>query len=239
MIRWLPAVLLLALGGAPHAGAQPAKSLFESVRPDVSIVVREHPTSAEIVRVTALDADYPPELLQRQAAQIGQNTGSPARGVHLESELLDPANERLRFLSVSFATDHLIERSAGILRLEPIVRAFADANSPRPVKGLSIIFDAEVPNEKIVRTYSSDTVAVEGRATQNPPGIEYRVLLKSQDPAQIRIPENAKEPAEISPTPRTNRPSTTVLIALGALAAIAAGALVYLALLRTPGEGKK
>lgn len=232
-------MLLLACLGVGHAGAQESKSLFEQVRPEISIVVREHPTSAEMVRVTALASDYPPELLQRQAARIGEYAGSPARGIHLESQLLDPANERLRFLTASFATDHLIDRAMGVLRLEPIVKAFADPDSGRPVTGISIMFDGEAASEKIVRTFSSPAVVVEGRVTQSPPGIEYRVRLLTQDPSLIQIPENAKEAAAISPKSRTKGPSAPVLIALGALAAIAAGALVYLALLRTPGEGKK
>lgn len=231
-------MLLLSALAASRAGAQVSKSLFDEVKPQVSIVVREHATSAEIVRITALAPDYPPERLQRQAERIGEGTGSPSRGVHLESQLLDPANERLRFVTATFATDHLIDRATGTLRLEPIVRAFAEAGSANAITGLSIMFDAEIPTEKVVRTFSSPAVEVEGRFTQNPPGIEYRVRLLTQDPSQIQIPESALEAPPISPEPRTNRPSTPVMIALGALAAIAAGVLVYLALLRTPGGGK-
>ena len=70
------AALAVSQGNAPA-------SLFDSVRPQVSVVVREHSTTADLVEITVLDPNYAPELLRAQAEAIGIATGSPIRGLHL------------------------------------------------------------------------------------------------------------------------------------------------------------
>jgi len=216
----------------------PQPSLFDTLRPGVTVVVKEHATSADLVEITVLDADYPPELLKEQARKIGDAVGSASRGVQVWSKPLDDTNARLSFLKATFATDHLIDRAQGVLRLAPIIRAFAGVAEPYTITGISVMFDGEAPSSQIVRTFASEALVVEGRATSTPPGIEYRVLLLSQNPEALDVPERV-DSTPISPAARTNGSSRTVLIALCALAALAAGALVYLALMRNPTRGPK
>lgn len=216
---------------ASSQGNAPA-SLFDSVRPQVSVVVREHATTADLVEITVLDPNYAPELLRAQAEAIGIATGSPIRGLHLlRQEMGTGAGGG--FLKATFATDHLIDRAARVLRLQPIVAAFVGGPSATPVTGLSVMFDGEVPNETTVRRYAGAGVALEGRTSASPVGLEYRVHITATDPAAVVIPERVDAP-ENKKEERTKGPSNTVLIALGALAAMAAGALVYLALLKIP-----
>ncbi len=231
MKRWLSGILLVvaALGGAQGPGVQ---SLFDSVRPQISVVVREHPTTADLVEITAVDANYPPELLRAQAEAIGAGTGSPVRGLHMVRQEMGTGTGG-GFLKATFATDHLIDRAAGVLRLQPIVRAFVGGRSTGIVTGLSIMFDGEVPNVDTLRIFPGKGVTLEGRTTGSPAGLEYRVHITATDPSEVVIPERLQHTAD-KKEERTKGPSNTVLIALGALAAVAAGALVYLALLRSP-----
>lgn len=231
MTRWLTVGVL---GGAAWAAAQggaPA-SLFDSVRPQVSVVVREHATTADLVEITVLDTDYPPELLKAQAEAIGNATGSPVRGLRLVRQEMGTGSGG-GFLKATFATDRLIDRAAGILRLQPIVAAFVGGPSATTVTGMSVMFDGEVPNPSTVRRYGGTGIALEGRTSAAPVGLEYRVHITATDPAAVVIPERV-DPDNKNKEERTKGPSNSVLIALGALAAMAAGALVYLALLKTP-----
>lgn len=227
---------LVALLAASTAIAQDG-NLFSSVRPDIIVVVSEHPTTAEIVQVTALGKGYPPELLKAQLTQLGLNLGASVRGIKMERPNLGTKTP-VSFLRAEFATDGLIDRSKGIVRLGPLVKAFAGAPEPYTVHGMKIAFEGERTTKKMLRDFPlAGVVEVQGRASVTPPGIEYQVKLISQEPALIEIPDEYAPPANQKPASiPSSSPSPIMLVGLFLLAGVALGALVYLALLKAGGN---
>lgn len=206
----------------------------QSLAPQVSVVVRKHPTGADMVEITPVKADYPVELLRRQAEAIGVNTGVPSRGVSLTRVDYGGGKPELKFLKAKFATNNLIDRESGSLRLEPIVRAFTGAPEPFTVSVIDIHFADEIPDAKQIKKLKNESVAVVGNQQilsghkGVPTGVEYRVMLLTQDPAKISIPVHAPDlPTKTANDQTPGKRSPVLLMALIALASISAGALVY------------
>lgn len=208
-------------------------------RPDVSIVVREHKLLADEVVVTMLSAEYPPDLLKRQIAAMGVQLNSEPRGVSVGRVRMSPNNPKTDFVRASFAVDGLIDKDKGILNVEAIARAFAGAPEPHTIENLLIVFDGEQPSAKTVKKHASDSVEAEAVAVSAPASVEYRVRLLSQDPTKISFPQFAPEPSyPVKPSPKESGRSPLFYVAI-ALAAVAAGGLVYLALLRGGGPARR
>ncbi|HRK20826.1 MAG TPA: hypothetical protein PLX06_03415 [Fimbriimonadaceae bacterium] len=208
-------------------------------RPDVSVVVKEHKMTADEVVITVLDPKYPPELLQKQILTLGAELKSEPRGLSVGKVRLDPNNARLDFVRGVFAVDGLIDRANGTLNLQPILRAFAAAPEPFTVENLMIVFDGEKPSAKTVKRHVTEAVEATATAVSAPPSVEYRVKLLSQDPAKLEFPLTAPEPSySPKPSPKATGRSPLFYGAI-ALAALAAGALVYLALLRSGGSSRR
>lgn len=229
----------IALGILLSCAAGAQSSLFSTVRPDVIVIVREHETTAEMVQVTVLKEGYPPNLLKGQIDRLASYLGATARGIQISSPNLG-TKQKVSFLRADFATNGLIDRELGLVRLGPIVRAFAGAPDPYTVTGLKIAFENERTTKKMHRKLPiPEVLDLEGRASTTPPGIEYQVKLITQDPEKIDIPDEYKAPAN---QPASSEPSSTpnraLLVGLFVLAGVALGALVYLALLRTGGARK-
>jgi hypothetical protein len=225
-------LLMWLLAGAQGEGG----NLFSTVRPDVIVIVTEHPTGAEIVRISVLSGKYSPELLRSQIEEIAQYLGSTARGIRMSKPDLGTVADT-SFLQADFATDGLIDRAKGIVRLEPIAKAFAGAPEPYTVRGIKVAFEGERTNKKMLRSYPlKDVLEVQGRASTQPAGIEYQIKLISQDKAQIHIPEEYQNPANQQAAKGTSTSGNQgLLIGLFAVAGVALGALVYLLLLRSGG----
>ncbi len=217
---------LLAL---PQPAADP-----ELVAPQVTVAVRKHSMGADLVSVAMVSADYPPELLRAQCERVGQATGSPVRGLEVR---LEGPREGLRIVRASFATDGLIDRLEGELRLEPLVRAFLGAPAPHTVTSFLVLFPGEQPVEgKTLQDYRSDVVSLKARAVASPPGIECRIVVGTQDPALLTIPSRFV-PDEGTRVERGTPPGPNpVLVGLLVLAGLAAGALVYSLLVRSSGR---
>lgn len=209
-------------------------SLFETVKPDVIVLVRQHKnTGADLVQITLVKAGYPKELLKQQIESLGRELGVAPRGVGIVSRTIGGTRKE-SFLSANFAVDGLIERDLNILRMQPILRAFAGAPEPNAIRGLNIVFDGETPSKRTLEAYEVPNVLrAEARFMPVPRGIEYRVELLSQDPAAITFPEKFDTPNEKPPkntsVPRDNR---VLIVVLFVVAGLALGALVYFAMLR-------
>lgn len=236
-----PICRVLCLGAAAvfavPAAAQDAsyESLFSTVRPDVMVRISEHPSGAENVEITTLAAGYPQDLLRQQCEAVGTYVGTPVRGLMVAVSLVDPQNESLNFVKARFATNGLIDREEGVLRVEPILKAFAGAPAPYTVTGLAVVFDGERPSEHTVRTMNlPGKVQGEGRFSVEPVGVEYRIRIVSQNPDDLRFPERAgSEATRPSPAkPRGDAPLGTAFWVAFGVAGAAIVALVYLALLR-------
>ncbi|MCK6632920.1 MAG: hypothetical protein L6Q31_11200 [Fimbriimonadaceae bacterium] len=233
LMRIVALPLVGALVGISAAQGGSPSGPFATTGPDVSVVITEHATGADIVEITATRAEYPAALLSQQISALGKYLNSEPRVLRVFEQSLDPENQRLSFLKATFAVDGLIDRRLGVLRLEPLARAFAGAASPNTVQGLSVIFDGELPTASTIQSFESTAVSIAGRVTRDPTGIEYRIRLKTQKADEIRIPESANEQTEPqAPSSSTGGPPAYAWVFLG-LAGIAAGALVYFALLRS------
>lgn len=209
------------------------ESLFSTVRPEVMVLVREHDTGAEEVEVTVLAADYPEELLLEQCVKVGQYVGMEVRGLGASKESIDPANSKLTFLRANFATNGLIDSRERIVRLQPIARAFAGAPKPFTLTGLSVAFENETPASTMLKKFILEgKVEVEGRVSEAPAGIEYRIKLISQNPDEIEIPETEPIEPESARIEQRPRELGTVFWIVFSVAGVAIVALVYLALLK-------
>lgn len=230
MKQWLWALCLAVVAVArAQTPEQKIEAALNSVPSQAVITVRKHPMGADMVEITMLDAKYPQDLLRGQIERIGQYTGAGARGVKVGKTA--SAKPEQGFVKASFATNNLIETETGKFRLEPFARAFAGAPKPFTITAFIVSFDEQRPTEKSVKTYQSDAVALSGRAIPPPfGGLEYRVVLFTQNPDAIAIPDEHKPPVKavkkpVSPPTKSNQ--STLTIVLIAVAAIAAGALVY------------
>jgi len=209
-------------------------TLFDTVRPDVIITIKKHPLGADLVEVSMPQENYPADLLRSQIAALGKSLGVEPRGVKLEANQVATGAQNLTFLKASFGIDGLIDRANGKVALQPIVRAFAGEHGPYTIKGYEIILDGENADPRNVRKFNSPAVDVEGIHIESPPGVEYRVLLKTTEPDKIFIPSWSGEQRPQPTQPHSNGTLDWTLYALLIVGAIAIGALVYSVLLRQP-----
>ncbi|MCU0315779.1 MAG: hypothetical protein MUC92_04220 [Fimbriimonadaceae bacterium] len=213
--------------------AEPAEENPLKVPPDVAIVVTKMPIGADQVKITTRNPNYPLELLSAQINELGRLLGSTPRGVYVFPTVPDN-NEKLRMVRGEFAVDGLIDRQAGTLRLQEVVRAFAGAPQGLEVRAMHVIFENEVVQPGMLQSLLEGTVRLLGSASQSPPGIEYRILLLTQDPEKIVIPAkvSSTQPSPTtSPEQSRNIHPLAIPIALGGC--VVAGALVYFGF-RTP-----
>lgn len=230
----LAVVCTLVLAVAHAQDASLPDSLFSTVRSDVAIIVREHDTGAENVEVTVLAPNYPSDLLRGQCEAVGTYTGTAVRGLVVLPRMLEEGNPNFRFLVAQFATNGLIDRTTGVLRVEPLLKAFAGAAAPFTTVGLSIAFENEEPNSQTIRKFRlPDILEAEGRYSLEPKGTEYRIRLLTQDPAKIRFPEKQEPlPVDTAPKPAAQAGFGVAFWVAFVVAGLAIVLLVYLALLR-------
>jgi len=206
-------------------------SLFDTAKPDVMIIVREHSTGADLVQITMVKPNYPKELLQEQILKMGKELVIAPRGVQITTPNL---GSKSTFLRAEFGIDGILEPQLPAIRLAPVIKAFAGAPDPHQISVINIVFDSITPTTSTVLTYTKDGVLrAEGRYHPYPKGIEYQIELLDQDPAKISFPEKIEKsnekPPETTSEPRDNR---VLLITFFSIAGLALGALVYFAMLR-------
>lgn len=241
MVRaaWLGLVLAVTGTAALGQTAPPDPTL---TKPEATIVIREHPTGAELVEVTMLAPDYPLDVLRQIAEQVGALAGSPSRGVYVHVVELVQGQ---KFAKASFATNYLIDLDSGALWLEPVVRAFAGAPEPYRLRCLAVTFVGQAATASTLKSYRTPQVALEARflpaaaSGTMPPAIEYRVAINTHNPAEISIPKTYEpaQPPETSPTKKGA--VSPIAIAFIGISMVAVGALVYWLVLRLsePGRG--
>ncbi len=189
---------------------------------------------ADLVTISVLDPDYPPELLKAQSEAVGVNTGSGSRGVHVFQLGVEPKDWKS-----TFAVDGLIDRTKGLLHLQPIARALAGAPAPHTVRQFQVDFDFEPPKP----TYPGDFIspAVQVRRSTVAPSLTYDITLVDQDASHIVIPDSNVLPKPTVVVQRTPVHTDWVTFAAFGLGALAVGALVYslLLVLLRPGTKKR
>lgn len=212
-------------------------SLFP--KPQVIINVREHQFSPDMVTITLLATGYPQELLQNQLEALGSYTGSPPRGLNVYRETI-PAKEPISFLKATFATDNIIDRVAGRLHIDRVIKPFLGAPEPHTLSSFLVTFEGEIPSSRTLRLFSTDKVLVSGTASVMPRGVEYKVLAKTQNPEELTIPTEGKAPEQPKAKPEQNLAPAMPLGALLLLvtSSLILGALVYFLSVRSAGKRK-
>ncbi len=230
---------VLALGGIPASGGSQGSAGFAEVKPDVVIRVKKAPTGADYVHVQVVPADYPKDLLAEQCQKVGQYLGSGIRGLRVwySSAGTLPSGAEVRVLRADFAVDFVINQETGVLRLVPFARAFAGAPEPHTVRCLAIAFEGVTPREGVtVREVENSSVRLWGSYDRQMNVVEYRIILKVQDPAGVDFPETvASARTNRAENPSTQRKDWRWLVWTFA-GAVLAGILVYLVL--RPYRGK-
>lgn len=202
-------------------------------RPDAVLVISEHATGADNVSITMRSATYPRDLFERQLQTLGTLVGVPPRGVVIGEAEARPGDKASRTLRAMFAIDGIIDRGTGKLNIEPILKAFAGAPAPDTVEGLFIIFEGERVSPQTVRQFGKDGVVVgQAKGSVAPPGIEYSIQLLTQNPDKLEWPAALEQKPVKKVTEKPATSNQTAVYLLFILAAVAGGALVYLALLR-------
>lgn len=202
------------------------RALAAQETPQASVLVREDKFGAELVEITMLRLNYPQDALRAIGERIGTETGTPSRGLFVYTAGYYGQNPKFQFLKCSFATVGLIDAEAGLLRLQPIVRAFAGAKGDARVEALTVSFVGERPRPHTLQTFASKAVEVKGSVLPDPAAIEYQVRILDQRPEAIEIPDRytPAPPAARKPAPRPVGAAEIAIVGVGSLAA---GALVY------------
>lgn len=223
----------LILGSAASAQAPPSQASPKAW--DVIVTVRKDGVGADLVSFGARAAGYPPDLLRRQIVNLGERLGrGGARGVSVVRETSRPGDPSATVVRGACGVDGLIDRTNGSLALAPIAQAFAGAPAPYTVRQMLVSFDGEVPGARTIARHTTgqgSDLAFQGRLVGS--SIEYDVELRSQDPARLVVNE-AQAAAQASAPAAAKPPASrfdALTVALFAVAAVAAGALVYCLLL--------
>ncbi|RYG28950.1 hypothetical protein EON81_27615, partial [bacterium] len=170
------ACLTLATLATAQSSADPSTtrpvSLFQTVRPQASIVVTKHSLGADLVEVTLVRGDYPLADLKAACERVGELTGYPPRGLNVTTT--NPSSPNA-FPKATFATNGLIVDEDPQLRLAPLIRAFGFARTP--LRSLAIIYGDYTPNAKTVRRYADETGTLRLEAQRLPGGVEYRTVI--------------------------------------------------------------
>jgi hypothetical protein len=216
------------------------KSVFQVSRPDVIVSVTKHPVGADMFEISAVTPNYPDVLMRRQIEKMCEILGVPARGLIVQTVRVG-GESKITSTRATFATNGVIDREHGILRIAPIVQGFAGAPAPYTVHGMTIMFNGEQPSPNVLRSYSTADIRLQAIANVNPPVVEYRIQLLSQDPHELDVPDST--PAEqngtpISSTVQQNGVDWSLWIALFA-AAVAASVLAYFMLIRSSAKPRR
>src|SRR5690349_17446165 len=99
----------------------PSDSSFPAVRPDVVIYVKGHWTGNNLVEITMVDANYPPETLKKQVADLCERLGHPASGLAVTPYTMGES-AKLKFLQATFGTAGLTD-DEGNANLTPLIQA--------------------------------------------------------------------------------------------------------------------
>lgn len=225
---------LLCFAFASAQEPKVAESLFTTVRPDITVVVKPHLTGANMVEITMLNPNYPPELLNERILQLGRNLGAETRGVVTGKYPLSGNDPKMVFVKGMFSINGLMDSNSNTMRIEPFLKAFVGDPEPLQIKGFSLLFEGIRPNERTVKSFKIESVLnAEARILNSPkPAIEYRIEVIAKKPDQIEFPDRLPEPkpAQI-PSHSDDGFPIVGWVGIGA-AALGAGALVYLSLLK-------
>lgn len=213
------------------------QTLFDTVRPDVTVVVKKHPLGADIVDISYAAVKYPPDQIRRHVARLAEELHSQVNGLRLVDRRVGAQTGEMSFMKANFGVVGIIDREHGSVNLQAVVRAFAGDAGPYTIRGIAVVLDGELPTSQTLRQFpttfsADDPIQLQGIRIDSPPSIEYRILLNAREPDKVVIPSSVNEvPVVQKPIPPPSR-GDPLLYALVVVAALAAGVLVYALLLR-------
>jgi hypothetical protein len=230
-VRAITLVLLLVsfvrMAGAQVPGVQPEDSLFNTSRPDLLIVIREHPGGADVIEVKAVSKAITAPELEASILELGKQIGVPPRAVRIYTNKLD-TNVKQSYIEASFGIDGVVEPDK--IRLNALAQSFM---GPK-VRALGIVIENRGVTSETVASYQSTNIEATGQYLPGSIGLEYRIRAIAADPDKFDIPDSRSEAARVQkPKSERNAGFDPSLIALIAVAAVALGALVYSLLLRS------
>lgn len=227
--------LIVALAQSAVQPAQP--DLFKTVKPEATIRVHRHSLGADLVEITLLDPNYPPEVLRSQVQRLGTYLKSEPTALNVQYVDLGVSPES-RYLRATFGIDGLSDPAKGIYRLGALAKAMAGGPAGHQIHGIMVIFEGQKPLATTLQSYGlapGSPVSVMGMYQPGPIGLEYRIALNTQDPSKIDIPESMTAASANATVLSPSRPEQSVpwlLYGSAVLFALAVGALVYSVTLR-------
>lgn len=229
VIRLLGLIILAIVSFCTSWAQIPKVSGPDSVAPQIVINVRKHAMGADMVEITAGNSKYPPELLRSQCLRLGEYLNSEPRGLAVYTSGTDP---KFKFLKAGFAVDGILNRETGTIDLNSVAQAFCGVPAPFTTKSLLITLEGEKPvDRQTLRDFSSNSVQIVAHISEFPAGIEYRILLLTQDSEKLDIPLKFVEtPSDKSAsTPKSDQLTKWLVPLLIGVAGISGIALVYFA----------
>lgn len=221
-----------------------APEQFLDSRPDILVVVTQHPLGPDMFTISALDANYPPDALNQAIAAFGKSLNSAPRGLVITVSTVKTASgESQNFLQAAFAVDGFM--SANAVKLQDLTRAFSGFPAGKgQVKTLDVSLAGYVANSHTIQSYvgpdpKAPTVEISAQSYQKPAGVEFRINLLSQDASQIVIPDSTDHIQDVLQSKKGGASGIWVLelLVIG-LAGIGAAVLVYNFLLRGGSRAK-
>lgn len=225
---------LPGFGQGTPGPSSPQTNLFSTMKIEATVVVRKHSMGADIVDITPLATDYPVTELRAVVDRLNLELKGSVRGIQVYDVTQSGQGRMVR---LTFGCDGLIDRANGVLRVNPIARAFAPTKGSTAIKSFIVQFENEVPGARSIQRYSSDAIDVEAKTAGDQYGVEYRVVLKTNDPKAIDIPEGEAKRVNQTPVPVPSS-DRALWIVLG-IAGLGAGALVYCLLLWPRSKGSR
>ncbi|MBV6457040.1 MAG: hypothetical protein HONBIEJF_00145 [Fimbriimonadaceae bacterium] len=240
-VRFSAAIGVIAVAAAAWAqkGEQQAFPDPNQMRTDATIVVTQDAMNAQLIEVTVLDGSFPLSTLEAQCQRLGTTLQSMPRGLSIQT--LKVREGEPGFPKAKFAVNNLIDATQGLVRLEPLVRAFGTRPGVPQIRVLTVIVEGIRPSPMTLQSWFTPEVSVRGSmsdmARGAPAALEYRIAISAEDPATVTIPDrHTTPPKEAAPVKEPER-SPVMMYVIVVIGSVALGALVYSLMLRL-GKGK-
>lgn len=212
---------------------EPSQPSF-ATPPQIFITVTKHSMGSDLVRISVMDPEYSPAVLQLQCGLVGKFANGNARGI----EVSQKGTATDAQLVATFACDNLIDRQNDRLNLDALVKGFLGSAKPM-ISSFLIQFEGEVATPNTIHLYHDQFVLLEGTALKNPDGLEFRIETLTQDTRVINIPGSLEEVPKQATKKMAQKGMNPVVLPILIGGIIVAGALVYFALVRPRPQTRK
>lgn len=215
-----------AVGLAGAAGEDPDDRV-RTVEPQVVVAIEHVDGTGDVVQLHYKGGVYDEPSLKAAIDRLADLSGAAVTNYQFI-----PGATADELSKAFFVAQNLIDVPSGDIRLQPVVRAFMKGAKGK-VESLSVRILGVEPNPySTLASYKSDAVALKAFVDKANPGIEYRILVMADDPAQVDIPPRHIPDEMVSQTfDEPKKDKTPMLLGLIMLAGASAGALVYFLLL--------